>query len=261
MNLADAIEPPRKPEVAEALERLAQGDVIKYQQYLDFLVFRGFRRTLLCHREIPLERGQFLERVQTLLVASPLSKSSVDPDGGIVFTKRRGSASVTTNNPILSLALERLETDWPRAIHFRELAEEIVAKVPPKLQEEAPMVLAQGLLKLAANKLVDLRTYQAPVAESVGERPMATSLARLQAREGILVTTLLHSQVEMSDAESRHLLQLLDGTRDLPALVSAMMPDLGMSRDVTEKNVMDALAAFRSMGLLVSEPSAGSTAM
>lgn len=264
VNLADAMEPPKKPEAAEALDRLAQGDVIKYQQYLDFLVFRGFRRTLLCHREIPLERDRFLERVQTLLVASPLSKSSVEPDGGVVFTKRRGPASVTTNNPIVSLALERLETDWPRAMHFRKLAQEIVAKVPPRLQEEAPMALAQALLKLAANKLVDLRTYQAPVAESVGERPMATSLARLQAGQATPITTLLHTQVDISDAQSRRLLQLLDGTRTLPALVSAMIsamtPDLGMSRDATGKNVLEALAAFRSMGLLVSEPTAGLTA-
>ena len=110
-NLSDAIEPPNKPEAAEALERLAKGDVIQYQQYLDFLLFRGFRRTLLCHRGIRLERSQFLERVQALLVASSLSKSSVEPDGGVVFTKRRGSASVTTNSPIVSLALQRLETD------------------------------------------------------------------------------------------------------------------------------------------------------
>ena len=111
-------------------------------------------------------------------------------------------------------------------------------------------MLAQGLLKLAANKLVDLRTYQAPLAESVGERPMATSLARLQAGETTLIATLLHTQIEISDPHTRHLLQLIDGTRDVQALVSAMMPDLGMSRDDTENNVRAALEAFRSMGLL-----------
>jgi len=252
VNLSDAIETPNKPEAAEFLKRVAQGDVIKYQQYLDFLVFRGFRRTLLCHREIKLERSQFLERVQTLLVASPLGKSSVEPDGGVVFTKRHGSASVTTNNPIVCLALERLEAEWPRAMPFSKLSVEVAAQVPWEQREEVPTELAQGLLKLAANKLVDLRTYQAPLAESVGERPMATSLARLQAEETTLITTLLHTEIEISDARTRRLIQLIDGTRDLQALVSAMMPDLGMSRDDTEKNVMAALEACRSMGLLVS---------
>jgi methyltransferase-like protein/protein-L-isoaspartate O-methyltransferase len=262
VSLPDAIEPPRNPKAAEALERLAQGDVIKYQQYLDFLVFRGFRSTLLCHSEILLERSRFSERVQTLLVASPLCKSSVEPDGGVVFKKRRGPASVTTNNPIVSLALERLETVWPRAKHFSELAGEVVAQVPSNLQEEAPATLAQALLKLAANKLVDLRTHHAPLAESIGERPMATSLARLQAGEATIITTLLHTQIELPDARSRRLLQLLDGTRDVPALVSAMVsalvsgmtPDLGMLPDAAGKSVMAALAAFHSMGLLVSAP-------
>ena len=259
VSLADAIETPNKPEAAEALERLSKGDVIKYQQYLDFLVFRGFRRTLVCHREVQLERGQFLKRVQTLRVASPLSKSSVEPDGGVVFTKRRGSAGVTTNNPIVTLALERLETEWPRALYFPDLAAEIVAAVSPELQDHVSTGLAHALLKLAANKLVDLRTYQAPLAESVDERPRATSFARLQAERAIPITTLLHTQIEIADAPMRRLLQLLDGTLDLPALVSAMMPDLGMSRDATGKSVMAALTAFHGMGLLVSEPSAGAT--
>jgi len=253
VDLSVAIEPPSKPQATEALQRLAKGDVIKYQQYLDFLVFRGFRRTLLCRREIRLERNQFQERVQTLLVASPLTRSSVDPDGGVVFKKRRGSGSVTTNNPIVSLALARLEAEWPRATHFSELAGEVAAKVPPELQKEAPGALAQALLKLAAKKLVDLRTYHAPVAESVGKRPMATSLARLQAENATLITTLLHTEVEIPDRQSRRLLQLLDGTRNLGSLVSAMATDVGTSRDAAEKNVLSVLAAFRSMGLLVAE--------
>jgi methyltransferase-like protein/protein-L-isoaspartate O-methyltransferase len=249
-NLSDAIDPLAKPEAVEALERLAKGDVVKYQQYLDFLVFRGFRRTLLCHREIQLERDQFGERVQTLLVASALVKSSVEPDGGVVFTKRRGSASVTTNNPIVSLALERLETNWPRAQHLSELAAEIAAQVPPTLKRDAPLVLAQAVLRLATKKLVDLRTYQAPLAEFIGERPSATSLARLQAGNATLITTLLHTQIEISDAQSRRLLQLLDGTRNLPDLVSAMLPELGTSQKATEQNVIMALEAFHGMGLL-----------
>jgi len=252
VNLSDAIGPPNKPEAAQALERLARGDVIKYQQYLDFLVFRGFRRTLLCHGENQLDRGHLLERVQTLLVASPLTKSSVASDGGIIFTKRHGSASITTNDPIVSLALERLATDWPRALHFSDLAGAIMGKIPTKLQEEAPKVLAQALLRLAANKLVDLRTHQAPLAESVGERPMATSLARLQAEQGTSITTLLHTQIEFSSAETRALLRQIDGTRNLQDLVSAMMADLGTSRNAIEENVMAALAFFRSVGLLVS---------
>ena len=257
LSLSDAIEPAIKPEAAQALERLAQGDVVKYQQYLDFIKFREFRRTLLCRREIPLERGQLSERVQTLQVASPLSKSFVEPDGEVVFKKRRGTGAVTTNNPIVSIALEILETHWPRARHFSKLAEEVAAKVPSKLRTEVPTELAQALLKLAANKLVDLRTYQAPLAESVGERPMATTLARLQAEEGTAITTLLHTQIEFSNPEARSLLRRMDGTRNLADLVTAMMPELGMPREDTRASVMAMLEAFRSMGLLVSESSAG----
>ncbi|HEV8414400.1 MAG TPA: class I SAM-dependent methyltransferase [Bryobacteraceae bacterium] len=253
-DLKDIVDP-IKPEAAKALERLANGDVVRYQQYLDFLVFRGFRRSLLCHRDIPLERGQYLQRVQTLLVASPLSKSSVEPAGREVFTNRRGSGRITTNNPVVLRALARLETVWPRAKHFSELVREIVTEVPPELRAEAPAALAQSLLNLAANKLVDLRTYQASLAESIPARPLTTGLARLQAEEGVYVTTLLHTQVEIPDAQTRRLLQLLDGTRDLEALVSAMMPHGEKSQGATETKVTAALEGFRTRALLVSESS------
>jgi hypothetical protein len=144
---------------------------------------------------------------------------------------------------------------WPRAKHFSELVREIVTELPPELRAEAPAALAQSLLNLAANKLVDLRTYQASLAESIPARPLTTGLARLQAEEGVYVTTLLHTQVEIPDAQTRRLLQLLDGTRDLEALVSAMMPHGEKSQGATETKVTAALEGFRTRALLVSESS------
>src|SRR5947208_11701556 len=43
------------PEGRETLQRLA-GDLIQGEQYLDFVRFRTFRRTLLCHSDVRLSR-------------------------------------------------------------------------------------------------------------------------------------------------------------------------------------------------------------
>jgi methyltransferase-like protein len=40
---------PWEPEVEQALWRLAEGDRIAYQQLVDFMVWRRFRDSLLCH--------------------------------------------------------------------------------------------------------------------------------------------------------------------------------------------------------------------
>jgi hypothetical protein len=49
-------------------------------------------------------------------------------------------------------------------------------------------------------------------------------LARLQAKQDVPITNLLHGRVEV-DALSRCLLPLLDGDRNLDALVSALKAD------------------------------------
>jgi hypothetical protein len=50
------------------------------------------------------------------------------------------------------------------------------------------------------------------------ERPVATPLARLQARQGKLVTNLRHRTVQLAEELPLHVLTLLDGTRDRRAL-------------------------------------------
>jgi methyltransferase-like protein len=247
------IEPPLKPETAAALDRLAAGDVIRFQQYLDFVTFGAFRRTLLCHREIQLDRTRLVQRVQDLFIASPLKKSGEKADGATTFGSRRGAGSITTNNPIVIDALERLEGIWPRGIPFSDLAATSTAKVQATSESEIAGALANAMLKLSANKLADLRTYDPPMAGRINEKPKATSLARFQAAEGAPIATLLHREIEMPDAETRQLIQLLDGTRNLRTLASCMAVERGSTRMLEiEKSVKAMLEDFRQLALLVS---------
>ena len=65
--------------------------------------------------------------------------------------------------------------------------------------------------------IVTLHVHPPRVARKAGPQPKASPLARLEARIGEAVTSLLHTRVALPDANVRQLLALLDGTRD-PAL-------------------------------------------
>src|SRR5215467_6076744 len=56
-------------------------------------------------------------------------------------------------------------------------------------------------------------------AADAGEQPAASPLARVQAREGLRVTTLRHTTVELEDTVDRCLLLLANGTNDRDALL------------------------------------------
>ena len=252
-SLDDMITPPVKPEVAERLEQLANGDLTSFHQYLDFTLCRSFRRTLLCNRAIRLHRDALPQRLEKLWIASPLVRSSGISDGGYEFRNQRGKGTYTTKNHIMLSVLDRLQALWPHAEPFDSLLKRISKPLPAELKQQAIENLAPNLLMLAAGGLVDLRSYPIPVAGRISRRPMATPLERIQAQEGTIITTLLHTQVEIADEQVRFLLQLLDGTRDRTMLVEAFVSNYpNISRQASERQVDSVLQSFYKLGVLTA---------
>ena len=200
--------------VADALERFAGTDVVAKDQYLDFIKGRRFRQTLLCRDEVVLDRSLGPERVAELYVASSARPASASPDlrEGVaeLFRGPRGAA-LETDCAAAKIALCRLSEIWPQAIHFSEL----------RTGGEAAR-LAEVLLQGYRVGLLELHTLPAQFAAVAGERPVASPLARLQAQQSPVVTTLRHSLVEVDDAIDRCVLVLLDGSRNRDALMEAV---------------------------------------
>ena len=239
-----------------ALESLADGDFLARQQYLDFARGRRFRRSLLCHEDISLRRHAILDSLEKVLVASPLQASGKQLDGTVEFFDFRSGGTIRTGNPLMIAAIRHLEEIWPHAVRFKDLQNSILRALPESGElkpVELSRDLARAFLQLADRSLVDLRSYHLPLAHGVSEKPAASCLARLMVRDGGLVTTQLHTNVQLEDSASRKLLELLDGTRDRRALAATLLTE--SERDVSEerlKSVDSYLRTLYRMGLLVS---------
>jgi len=213
--------------VRDGLRALAGGDILLREQYLDFLHGRHFRKTLLCHREVPLDRALRPEQMMGFHIASPARPVSPAPDiPSAAVEEFRGSdgAAMATGHPLAKAAIMTLGETWPRSLPF----EDLLAKSRGRLGRDAKnglepgqdaMALCQILLETYAAGLVELHLYVPAFVVEVSERPMASPLARLQARDGNSVTTLRHTRIQMDGDLERHLLLSLDGTRDRAALL------------------------------------------
>jgi hypothetical protein len=82
-------------------------------------------------------------------------------------------------------------------------------------------LLAQALLECYAAYLLDLHVEPPRFALEPGPRPLATPLARLQAGQDRVISTLRHNSVPL-DPFDRAVLGLLDGTHDEEALANAL---------------------------------------
>jgi methyltransferase-like protein len=183
-----------KPEVDDLLSSRAEGRLEK-EELLDVLKNRSFRQTLLVRAPGPGREEPDPEALDGLRFTTELVPVPGDGPG----TSFKGAAgSLSTDDPRLVAALCALSEAAPRALSLAALASASVEELRP------------ALLRCVAAGLVEARAEEVPCAATAGAAPLASPLARLEATEGPLVTSLAHRNVEL-DPASRLLLAELDG--------------------------------------------------
>jgi len=247
---------PFSQETFAALKKIS-GEIIKTEQFRDILRNRRFRQSLLCRKDIAIERNLTPQRIEGFEIASaarPLSQQvDIQSSKPEIFQLADGT-KLTSTVPAVKAAFRRLAEIWPQSISFEEL-------VKAASSHDVQMLAAQ-ILEGYAHNLVVLRSQKAPFVTSITDRPVASALARRQAGSGEPVTNQLHESGLLDDFD-RHMLQLLDGTNDRNAIVDRLVklvengvlksssPGIDALRRNLARAVEDNLGHFAKLALLV----------
>lgn len=220
------------PDAARAAIGRWADDVPSREQYLDVVVNRAFRKTVLRRSD---GRGPFVpsaDALPRLSVRSTLEPASLvaDPaaEGPLELHDPVGGGSVTTYSPLVKAALMELFDARPRAVAFEALQEGVRRRLggggrgPSRSDAEDRSGLGESLLRLYLSGLVDLHLRPPRLAATVPERPVASPLARLQAAERPVVTNLLRRRIGL-DELNRAVLVLLDGSRTAGDVLDAIV--------------------------------------
>ena len=210
----------------EVLDKISD-DVTLREQYLDFMCGRAFRKTLLCHDDVPLDRSGKSVSVRSFFISSqarPKAESpNAAPEAGETFCSPSGTELTTPNLLARSLFWYLIESR-PNRIPFEKLASEVESRARrklgfvPKPDQDIASEVADFVWRTYLAGLLELHVHVPFFATEVSERPVASPLARLEARSGNVITTLHCRSLHLSDSLQRGVLMLLDGTRDLAAL-------------------------------------------
>ena len=196
------------PDVRDALP--GTDDIVRREQVLDYLRLRRFRQTLLsatgwssiARRSRPGSRRWRSVRPPARIVAD-------DERPGLVTFEAPGGARVTSDDERVVAALVR----WVRRGRRR-----CASRTCSATRTDAQAALCDALLDGALRGVIWLHAHPPAVSAHAGERPHASALARLQARDREPVMTLRHASIRVDDELDRRVLALLDGTRDRAAL-------------------------------------------
>ena len=213
------------PSVVSALGQLAP-DLISLEQYMDFLMNRTFRQTLLCGGDVRLTRSlKSSEQTVNEFYYSSSTEPPEDPAalmtiGALCITGGDGKA-FATDHSLSKAALIVLAYSFPRSLTWPALISEAAHLVG----EGAPgrtdcEIVAGNLLRAftAGRSLVGLSTLSDRFVPAVSSHPKTGPLVRLLAAERRRrVPNRKHEPVllpPMTAAIAKH----LDGTRSLEQL-------------------------------------------
>ena len=178
-------------------------------QQADFTSARFFRQSLLVGADLEVRRRPPAGLIATLHVASGVRRTQGDnfEAEGLRFS---------LGDPILAGVLERLAAIWP-------------ATAPAdSLGLDEGRVLA--LLRLHGVGALELHAAPSRFITAAGDRPMASPLARLQARRGqTRLTTLRHTMRDLEDDFSCSLLASLDGARTRAEIARDVAPRFNLT--------------------------------
>ncbi len=257
------------PESAGRLMASLPQEVVVSEQYMDFFKNRMFRQTLICHDTAPVDRALDEAGIEGLWISSRARpQKGVDGEGeeGRAFSETQPIVhdlapgedpeartfltpegfSMTTSEPHIRAAMSALGEAWPRPVAFPALLARASEAAGPEAAPELVAVRLRGvLLQAYLARIVMLAGCPPPVVGEVGERPTVSPLARAQSAAGLkALSSLLHANVRLDGELEASALVLLDGTRTVAEVATAL--------DARPEQIVDCVERLASVGLLLA---------
>jgi methyltransferase-like protein/2-polyprenyl-3-methyl-5-hydroxy-6-metoxy-1,4-benzoquinol methylase len=221
------------PKVAEYVREKSAGVQVLMEQYTDFVVNRLFRESLLVHAE----RAQMIDyspdrsRYEPLHVAAlvPPADDETRLDNSRQEYLESDGARLFTNDPSIKAALDALSARWPWTLSRSELVEAVRTRLvgagrkpSANLDHHIDGLIGTLILQGQARFRLDAVAPQPASTPLRLFEPIRRMAALTQWDNEASIFNLWHEALLLSPMD-RHVLPLLDGSRERDALLEALL--------------------------------------
>ncbi len=237
-----------KPSVVEKMKDLK--DIIRTEQYMDFINNRRFRSTLLCHQGVKLNRALNNDCIKKFAMSlnivpeTPLKDAKLDSKDDVkFFFNGNKEQHLGANTPALKAILYVLSEHSAHPLKF----DSVVAKASKLLKKADKEQISAELLNNAMN-LVIKGYMQISLTEKTAEKinkekPSATSLVSYQVKNTAYpwVTNHLHTPIAINLFD-KYAIKYMDGSNSKSQIIDLLMKDVDageISLNQGEKKVED----------------------
>lgn len=221
------------PEIAEVLA--TSTDIVRTEQYMDYIYDRRFRSTLLCHADRILSRNLQSNMLMEGYVFNRFTFPENYKDADISkpsmhkFTAATGMV-LTTDDAMAQSIMKELMADTAQAVSVKKLTKNVYdalkkMKHPASMHPQAAVEEAICQMLLRYLFIGGIYYYLNPTdyPTQPSKKPTATKLAQYQSSIQNWVTNQRQEHVSVAPFDNK-LLALLDGTRDAAALTKELVP-------------------------------------
>ncbi len=247
-----------RPEIAAKLDELGD-DVIKREQYTDFIKGRPFRSSLVCRDSVKLDRDPPPAIMRSFYLASQLEPESGQPDIRSNTSEKFKAPNGTTteiDDPWTKAAVLYLQSIWSSSASFDEVVEQSANRTGPDTFDAD--ALAAHLLELFKKGFIYLHKFKPTFPTEASEKPTASRFVQWQIRRKCTDITALSGMNIRPDSDLMKLLLLLcDGTRTRDELTAELGKRVEFPEDQKAEamrqlpdHVNEKLDEFARLGLL-----------
>jgi methyltransferase-like protein/2-polyprenyl-3-methyl-5-hydroxy-6-metoxy-1,4-benzoquinol methylase len=205
--------------------------IVAQEQYIDFLINRTFRQTILCRKSQKLNRNIDDIRIRTVCFQSTLKPTNVSlaAQVPVQFETTRG-AQITASDPFLKAVFKVLaDSRGASAFSFDQLlaaAQQLLAADQPTTLPNGAAaqekVLALNLTNLVSKGFVEVHAEPISSETTVPDRPLLSPLTRYMAMNYRWVTNRTHTP-SLADIFVRNVIDVCDGSRSQADIVATMI--------------------------------------
>lgn len=204
-------------------------DIINVEQYLDYVMNRAFRKTLICNQNTKLNRTLDPVKVKDFYYTSsfkPEMQHEQLSKNEMAF-KSDINSRLVAKDPLSSTIWLYLKEHYPQPLSLEQIKSDLLKQLKQQGNETvsenqmAEHIMGNLLLGYSIGG-VDFYTQPAPLTTAISNKPTTTALARYEATAQNWVTNQLHCVVHI-DSIHQYVIPLLDGNHDHNALIYKLL--------------------------------------
>lgn len=250
------------PKAAEKLQTI--NDIVRTEQYMDFITNRKFRATLLCHNNAPISRNIEFNKLKnfytTFNIRPVTNQQSIDltnEQENISFYYESSSEPfISTTSSVMKAILYVYSENIASPVSLEQIAELALKKLGKFQLQDFLTALEANFVKFIFQGFIKIYAEKPNAIANITAKPKVSEFMRYQAKHAyfnaanklISVTNRLNDMIGVQIQE-KCILELLDGTNEIKDIEQEILKKF-ISKELT---ALDEKAQPVTDGVLLKE--------